>query len=91
MQGLTTREWYFHSSPAIISLLFALVTWFGRTDLMRTRARYTYGAAMLLYVVLMSIEGFTDTRIPPALRVIRFLCLALLVIAVIVTWPRKKT
>ena len=90
MEGLTAREWYFHSSPAIISLLLALTTWLGRKDFMRTRARYTYGSAMLLYVVVMAIEGFTDTRIPPALRVIRFLCLALLVIAVLVTWPRKQ-
>lgn len=65
MEGLTAREWYHYSSPVIISLLFALMTWFGPTGFMRTRARYIYGLAMPLYVVAAAYEGSTETTALP--------------------------
>ena len=91
MEGLTAWEWYHHGLQIIGPLLFALIIWQGRTALERTRVRYSWGLAMLLYVIADLYEVFAGPRIPPAFLAIRLLCLAVLALTVILAWPRKKT
>jgi len=86
-----SQEWSTYVSMSISMVILAFSLWSNRMRAMRTGVRY-FVALSGLFAAAANVYILTIAPHPPlAFRVLNYLALTLLVIMVLVTWPRKKT
>jgi len=91
MEWFNSQEWSSYVLTSIVMLLFALSLWSERKRARRTGVRYFTALVGLLIAALDVYILIIAPQLPLAVRVLNYLALILLVIMIVVTWPRKKT